>query len=173
MLVAVRLEIPVGVDEEWSITEAVGQADGPAMRDGKPLAGLSETTALLPIAAGACTVHFKAAAGPWSTIQSWGKSPGSLGDQGGRCYIFGRAIATPTGTTLSVTHNIQSGSVRLVAVGGDGEEILANVRSASGVKDFTQMVVEFDKRPDQIKEFRLQTRAYEEVDIPGIALQRK
>ena len=86
-------------------------------------------------------------------------------------YIFGDAIATKKGTTLSVTHNIQDKSVRLVAVDGDGKELPAEIRSGTGVKDFQQIVVEFDQPPEQIKEFRLQTRPYEEVEIPGIALE--
>jgi hypothetical protein len=52
-LVLVRLaRIPDGADHQWSIAEARGAADGPAMRDGKPLPGLSETAALLPANAG-------------------------------------------------------------------------------------------------------------------------
>lgn len=41
------------------------------------------------------------------------------------------------------------------------------------MKDFQQIVVEFDQPPEQIKEFRLQTRLYEEVGIPHITLKRK
>jgi hypothetical protein len=63
--------------------------------------------------------------------------------------------------------------VRVVAVDGDGKELAAEDRSGTGVKDFTMIVVEFDKPPEQIKEFRLQTRPYEEVRIPRIALKRK
>jgi len=174
MLVVVRLaRIPDGADHQWSITEAKGGAEGPAMRAGKPLHGLSETTALLPADAGTCTVHFKVAAGPWNTIQTWGKDPGGVGHRTGASYIFGAAIATNKGTSLSVTHNIQNESVRLVAVDGDGEELPAEIRSATGVKDFQQIVVEFDEPPEQIKEFWLQTRPYEEVEIPRIALKRK
>ena len=147
--------------------------EGPAMRNGKPLPGLSETTALLPADAGTCTVLFKVAAGPWKTIQTWGKNPGGVGSRFGPSYIFSGAIATKKGTTLSVTHNIQDKPVRLVAVDVDGKELPAEIRSGTGVKDFQQIVVEFDQPPEQIKEFRLQTRPYEEVQIPRIALKRK
>jgi hypothetical protein len=77
------------------------------------------------------------------------------------------------GTALSVTHDIQDKPVRVVAVDGDGNELAAEVRSGTGVKDFKQIVVEFDKPPEQIKEFRLQTRPYEEVKIPHVPLKRK
>ncbi len=174
MLVLVRLaRIPDGADHEWSITEARGAAEGPAMRDRKPLPGLSETTALLPADASNCTVLFKVAAGPWKTIQTWGKNPGGVGHRNGASYIFGDAIATEKGTTLSVTHNILDKPVRLVAVDADGKEFPAEIRSATSVKDFQQIVVEFDQPPAQIKEFWLQTRPFEQVEIPRIALKRK
>ena len=173
LAVGVRLaRSPDGAGHQWSIAEARGTAEGPAMRDGKPLPGLSETAALVQADLGTCTVLFKVAAGPWKTIQTWGKNPGGVGGIDAS-YIFGDAIATKKGTTLSVTHNIQDKSVRLVAVDGDGEEFSGEIRSSSGVKDFQQIVVEFDQPPEQIKEFRLQTRPYEEVGIPRIALKRK
>ena len=146
---------------------------GPAMRDGKPLPGLSEMTALLPADAGVGTVRFEVAAGPWKTIASWGKNAGSVGSRIGPSYIHSRAIATRNGTTLSVTHNIQDQPVQLVAVDGDGKVHPAEVLSGGGVGDFRQIVVEFDQPPEQIIEFRLQTRPYEAVEIPRIALKRK
>jgi hypothetical protein len=115
----------------------------------------------------------KVAAGPWNTIESRGKNPGAVGSAIGPSYIFGRAFATNKGTTISLTHNIQGKPVRLVAVDVEGKILPAEVRSGSGVKDFQQLVVEFDQPPEQIKEFRLQTRPYEEVAIPGIALKRQ
>jgi hypothetical protein len=173
-LVLVRLaRIPDGADQEWSITEARGAAWAPAMRDGKPLPGLSEMTALVAPDAGSGTIIFKVAAGPWKTIETWGKNPGSRGDRDGPSYIFSRALATKKGTTLSVTHNIQDKPVRLVAVDGDGEVHPAEIRSGGGVWNFRQLVVEFDQPPEQIKEFRFQTRPYEEVQIPRIALKRE
>jgi hypothetical protein len=172
-LVVVRLaRIPDGADQQWSITEASGRAEGPAMRDGKPLPGLRETTALLPADAGTCTVLFKVAAGPWITIQTCGKGQGAAGTLIGS-YIFGGAIATQKGTFFTVTHDLKGVAVRLVAVDVDGKEHPGVIRSGSGVKDFQQIGVEFELPPDQIKEFRVQTRPYERVEVPGIALKRK
>ena len=62
-------------------------AEGPAMRDGKPLPGLSEMAALLPADAGTGTVLFKVAAGPWKTIQTWGKNPGGVGRDGRELHL--------------------------------------------------------------------------------------
>ncbi len=172
-LIVVRLaRIPDGADHQWSIAEARGSAQGSAMRGGKHLEGLSETTALLPANADTGTVRFKVAAGPWKTIQNWGKNPGGVGGIDAS-YIFGEPIATKEGTTLSVTHDIQDRSVQIVAIGGDGEELPAKIRSSIGVNHFQQIVVEFDQPPEQIVGFRLQTRSYDEVEVPRIALKRK
>jgi RNA polymerase sigma factor (sigma-70 family) len=173
-LVLARLaRIPEGADYEWSITEAGGQSQGPARRNGKPLPGLSAMTALLPADADACTVLFKVAAGPWITVQTWGKNPGGVSSGVGPSCIFSAPIATKRGTTLSVTHDIDDKPVRLVAVDIDGKELSSEVRSATGVKDFQQIVVEFDQPPEEIKEFWLQSRPYEEIRIPRVALKRK
>jgi hypothetical protein len=174
MLVVVRLaRIPDGADYEWSITEARGASWEEAMRDGKPLPGLSEMTALLPADAATGTVRFQVAASPWKTIQTWGKNSAAVSFRDGPSYIFSGTIATKNGTAISVSHNIWDKPVRLIAIDVDGKELPAEIQSGGGVKDFRQLVVEFDQPPEQIKEFRLQTRPYEEVEIPRIALKRK
>jgi hypothetical protein len=171
--VVVRIaRLPDGADHQWSISGAGSKAQGPARRRGGPVPGLSETTAFFPADAVTTTVRFKVAAGPWKTIQTWGKNAGAVGAIDAS-YIFGDAIATEKGTTISVSHDIKDKAVRLIAIDGDGKEHPPEVRSGSGVKNFRQIVVEFDRPPDQIKEFRLQTRSYEEVEIPRIALDRK
>ena len=154
-------------------TRPAADRDGPARRDGKPVPGLSEAVARFPADASTCTILFKVAAGPWKYRPDLGEESGRSWPRTDASFIFGDAIATKKGTTLSVTHNIQNMAVRLVAVDDDGKEHPAEVRSGSGVKDFQQIVVEFDLPPEQIKEFRVQTRPYEEVEIPGIALKRK
>ena len=133
---------------------------------------LSEAVVRFPAGTQVCTIHFKVAAGPWSTVQTWGTNSGAVG-RADASFIFGDPIATSKGTSLSVTHNIQNMAVRIVAVDGTGEEQPGTVRSGSGVKDFQQIVVEFNLPSQQIKEFRVQTRPYQEVEIPGIALKRE
>jgi hypothetical protein len=173
-LVLVRLaRIPDGADYEWGVAEAGASGDGTAMRDGRPLPGLSVMTAIVPANAETCTVRFKVAAGPWATITTQGKNSGGVASRVGPSFIFSEAIATRTGTALSVTHDIQDRPVRLIAIDRDGQELAAEPRSACSVKDFQQMVVEFGQPPERIKEFRLQTRPYEEAEIPHIALKRK
>jgi hypothetical protein len=169
--IVVRLtNLPDGAEHQWWINEANGGSQGQARRGGKPVLDLSETVTQFPIGAPTCTLLFKVAAGPWQTVQTWGKNPGALA-RADTSYIFGDVIATKKGTSLSVTHNIQDMSVRLVAVDADRNEHAAKIRSGSGVKDFRQIVVEFDLPPEKIKEFWVQTRPYEAVEVPGIALK--
>ncbi len=174
MLVVARLaRIPDGADDDWSIAEARGSASDAAKRNGKPLPGLSVMTALLSADADHCTVVFKVAAGPWKTVRTLGKNPAAGSALRGPTYISSGSIASVKGTMISVTHNIKDQPVRLVAVDVDGKELPAEVHSGGGAGDFQQLVVEFDQPPDRIKEFQLQTRPYEEVEIPRIALKRK
>jgi hypothetical protein len=170
--VAVRITgLPAGADHSWWIDGAHGGSRGQAKLGGNPVPDLDEMVTFLDGDQATCTVRFKVAAGAWKTVQVWGTSPGARGARTGTSYIFGKPIETRKGTTLSVTHNIKDDSVRLVAVDGDGKEHPAEFRSGSGVGEFRQLVGEFDLPPKQIKEFRVQTRAFEEVEVQGVALK--
>ncbi|MGO9467753.1 MAG: RNA polymerase sigma factor [Isosphaeraceae bacterium] len=169
--VVVRVtHLPPGADDKWSVKEGNGGSGGRAESGGKPVFGLSEAVTVFPRTLKFCTVRFEVASGVWTTVQTWGKSPGALGSAAAS-YIFSAPIATQKGTTLSVTHNLHDVSVRLVAVDRDGKEHSSDFRSGAGVKDFVQTTVEFPLPPEQIKEFRVQTRPYEVVEIPGVALE--
>jgi len=163
------MHLPPGAEHKWRVKEANGGSEGQAESGGKPAFGLSEVVSVFPRTLKICTVIFEVASGVWTTVQTWGKSPGALGSTEAS-YIFGAPIATKKGTTLSVTHNLHDVSVRLVAVDRDGKEHRSEFRSGAGVKDFVQITVEFPLPPEQIKEFRVQTRPYEVVEIPGVAL---
>ncbi len=141
------------------------------MKDGKPSPDLGEKIARLPADAGTCTIRFKVAAGLWNTIATSGKDGGVGGTPDGGAYIFTTAIATAGGTGLSVTHDIRDKSVRLVAVDRDGKELPGKIRSTRTVRHLERIQVELDQPPAHIKELRLQTRPYEEVEIPRIALK--
>ena len=174
MFVVVRLShIPEGADHHWSITDTLSTAEVPAKRDGKLLSDLRMAIARFQDSTGTCRVHFKVAAGRWTTIQTWEKEPGGVGRPNGPSYLFSGAIATKKGTTISVSHNMMDKSVRIVAVDTDGTNLPAQVHSAYDVSGFQQILVEFDQPPERIKEFRLQARPYEETQIPGIVLKRK
>ncbi|SIO56007.1 RNA polymerase sigma factor, sigma-70 family [Singulisphaera sp. GP187] len=171
--IVVRLTgIPAEADHRWWIDQANGgsHSQGDAKLAGIPVSGLSEIVTFFPSGLDSSTIRFEVAAGPWKTVRTWGKSPGAVGSRE-VSYIFSAPIATKKGTTLSVTHNIQDVSVRLVAVDGEGKEHPAENRSGSGVGDYYQITGEFNLPPDQIEEFRVQTRPYEKGEINGVALK--
>jgi hypothetical protein len=74
------------------------------------------------------------------------------------------------GTIWTVPHDLHDVAVRLVAVEKNGEQHLPAAHSSAGVKDFVLIAVEFPLPPEQIREFKVQTRSYEAVEIPGVAL---
>ncbi len=164
--------IPEGSESDWKI-EPAGSTIHLRARQGKTiLPNLLEMVTLTPLEATHGTAHFRVAAGPWNTCQTWGPSQGAVGGIS-VSYIFSAPIATQEGTVLSVTHNIQDKSVRVIAIDLNGQQVEGKTRSGSGVRDFHQLSVEFGLPPARIKEFCVQSRSFEQVDIPGIALRRK
>lgn len=172
VIVARLARLPDGAEHHWWLAESGGSSRGPAARVGRPLPGVSAMTVIVPENATTGTLHFKVAAGPWQTIGNMGKGGGAVSGIG-VSYIFSGAIAGDNKTSLAVTHNIRDRSVRVVAIDVDGHEIPAKAGSSAGVQDFEQALLEFDLPQDQIKEFRLQSRPFEEVEIPRVALRRK
>ena len=89
-----------------------------------------------------------------------------------REHIVGNAFAIANGTSLSVIHNFQHHSVRLVAVDDQGKSHAGSLGGTIDVTDFRQLTFQFDVALTQIKDFRLEVRPHEQVEIPGIALER-
>jgi RNA polymerase sigma factor (sigma-70 family) len=171
MVVARITHVPATADYHWRVVGARSNSGGESRREGKPVPELHEFVAEFPPDLKSCTVRFEMAAGPWKTSQTWARSQGAIGNRFGPSYIFSAPIATTTGTVLAVTHNIPNTlAVRLVAVDGNGQERAAKPKSGSGVGDFHQLVGEFDLPVNQIREFRVQTRPFEQIEIKDIAL---
>ncbi|QEH38219.1 ECF RNA polymerase sigma factor SigW [Aquisphaera giovannonii] len=171
-VVARVANVPDGAQNDWSIDQGGSSMRRQAVRGGKRVPGLSEVITVLPSEAAFATARFEVAAGPWKTMQTWGPSPGARGSRDAS-YVFSAPIPTREGTALSVSHNIQDKSVRLIAIEVGGREVPGKVLSGSGASDFHQLTVEFDLLPARITEFRLQARPFEKVDIAGIALRRR
>jgi len=170
--IAVRISgVPAGADHNWWINQSKGGSVGRATRAAEPVAGLSLATALFSKGTKSCSIHFEAAAGPWETILDWGNSPGAFGSPT-RSFIFSKSIATSKGTVVSLSHDIEDRQIQILAVDRKGDMHPAKSRSGGGgVKKFSQLVVEFELPPDQIKEFRVQAREYEKIEIPDVQLE--
>jgi RNA polymerase sigma factor (sigma-70 family) len=171
--IVVRLTgIPKGADQDVSITEAQACSRGPARRNDKDIPELIEMNANFATDTRTGTVRFSVAADPWHTELTAGKSSAAIG-AANASYIFGDAIPTKQGTSLAVTHNLNGPALRVLAIDVNGKEHPGGIRSSLGVTGFQQIKIEFDLPPEQIQNFRLQTRPYQTVEIPGIALERK
>jgi RNA polymerase sigma factor (sigma-70 family) len=112
-----------------------------------------------------CAVEIRLAAGPWKT-----ESYNSMYIHGHKLHI-GKPRAYQGGTTLVVAHDLVGVDNRLVAVDRQGKEHLATYWA--GARDETLGVfdVEFALPPDQISDYRFQSRPYELAEITGVALQ--
>jgi hypothetical protein len=171
--VAVRITgEPEGADVGWSVS-GKGYSIERATLAGKEVPGLRLAAVLCSRHLEPCTVTFSVAAGPWKTVETADKRTGafSKGLQKGMGYIFSDPFATRAGVLLAVTYSIPDDEVRLVAVDREGKERLPLRRSGGSARGFYQVVGEFDLTPDQVDEFRLQTRSYEHLEIKDVALK--
>lgn len=165
-------DLPPDSKHGWWMRQSRGWHE-PATRDGKIVPGLSVVVSEHPKGLAASALHFEVAAGPWQVVETWnGRNPGTRSAHGSvPNSLWGRAIATKKGTTLTVTHDIEDAEVRLVAVDRKGQEHPSPERGGSKLKGFTQLEAEFDLSPEEIQEYRLQQRPLEQIEIPSIALE--
>jgi hypothetical protein len=171
--VVVRLTgIPDRADQDLWIKESQGGSKGPARRDDRPVPGLSLLTANFPVGTRTCTVRFRVATGPWHTEVTSDKGSGATSTATAG-YIFGDPIATKTGTSLAVTHDLKGMALRVLALDADRKEHPGVIELSLGVDNFQQIKLKFRLPPEQIHSFLLQTRPYQELEIPGIALEPK
>jgi RNA polymerase sigma factor (sigma-70 family) len=162
--------VPEGADLDLSIAEARGLYRGPARRDAKDVPGLTELIGSFPAGTRTATLRFQVASVPWRTEVTTGTSASASGGTTGS-YIFGDAIATRTGTSLAVTHNVNDMGLRVLAVDVNGQDHAGGIRASLGVTGFQQIKVEFDLSPEKIRHFLLQTRPNQKLEIPRIALE--
>jgi RNA polymerase sigma factor (sigma-70 family) len=171
--VAVRITAePEGADVGWSVSGKGHSIERPTLA-GKDVPGLRLAAVLCSRDSKSCTVTFSVAAGPWKTVETADKRTGAFakGFQKGMGYIFSDPFTTRVGVLLAVTYSIDGDEVRLVAVDREGQEHLPLRRSGGSARGFYQLVSEFDLTPNQVDEFRLQTRSYEHLEIKDVALE--
>jgi len=156
----------------WGVREANGGSKGRAMRNRQPIPNLHETVSGFPDDSPFCTIRFAVADGPWQTLATSDGHSFAQSNANGPSFCFAEPIATKSsGTALVVTHDIQEVATRLVAVDGKGQEHAPSKTSGGGVKGFSLLSAEFDLSPDQIREYRLQTRPYKHAEIPNVSLR--
>jgi RNA polymerase sigma factor (sigma-70 family) len=162
---------PADTDVGWSISPSRGSSSRFKLRRlGLPTEDLAAMVFALPRERATCDVKFSLAAGPWTTAKTAAGSGSESSGANGRSFIFTEPLETKNGLVRVVTHNIQDLAVRLVAVDHAGKEHLPTRSGGGGAGGFSQIVGKFDLRNDQVEEFRLQTRSFEEVTIKDVAL---
>jgi RNA polymerase sigma factor (sigma-70 family) len=147
-----------------------------------------------------CSVHIQFAAGPWKTVASdEGRSfhgGGTMIKDGYRFY-FGTVRPYQGGTIVAVAHNVTEADLhtRLMAVDWQGKEHPpryyadaaartahsfvnhfgrehpANYASKAGREILGLLDAEFALPPEQIREYRVQSRRFERAEIEDIALK--
>ncbi|APW62736.1 ECF RNA polymerase sigma factor SigW [Paludisphaera borealis] len=170
--IVVRISgVPAGLEHMWSIHYGQQVSKGIAKRNGKAVPDLSESTVLFERERKSCTIYFQVHTSPWKTMRMFGKSESASGSISGPSFITSEAIATEKGTKWTITHNFPDDKpFRVVAIDQNDVEHPARNHSGLGVPSFQQLNMEFDLLPDQIKQFLVQTRGLEKIEIPNIML---
>jgi RNA polymerase sigma factor (sigma-70 family) len=163
----------------WHPTRTESYWGGRPTKNGQSAPELDYYEATFKPDAADCGVQMRVAAGTWTTETSHGGGGGYGNFVNGHKFCFGRARAFHaygrTMTAMAVAHNFLGKDRRLVAVDRDGKTHAAAVNAMGSDGDPRWVLdlidAEFDLPPDQIKEFQVQFRPYEEAEIKGIALK--
>jgi len=118
-----------------------------------------------------CSVEIKLAAGPWKTEASDPEHGGHSMVSDGHKYYFGKARSYEGGTSIAIAHNIVGRDNRIVAVDLQGKEHAGNYSSGGGGEILGLLDAAFGLPPDQIREFRVQSRPFERAEIKNICLE--
>ncbi|WP_435021184.1 RNA polymerase sigma factor [Tundrisphaera sp. TA3] len=160
----------------WEITPSAGAtaSSHPFAASGEEIPGLGSVAVCLPADRRTCTVRAGVASGAWKTLLTNGPGSGSImsGD-------FGATFADPTEipnrpardggpTSLTLSHDVLDGDVRVVAVDAQGKETAPVRQSSGGTKNFRQVTVGFDLPLASIREFRLQSRPFEWAEFADV-----
>jgi hypothetical protein len=169
---------------------------GGVAKDGKALPELRAYVVSIRPDRKSGSVQIQLATGPWKTVVSESLSAGVTTIKDGHKFYFGRPRSYDGGTTIAVAHNLVDADVhnRLVAVDYQGNEHSprsytdadaltahsfvnhygrehpASYRSGAGREILSMLDAEFALPPDQIREFRVQSRPFERAEIKDIAL---
>ena len=157
---------------KWLPTEISDYWGGRPTRDGQLVPGLEYYVASFPRDRTTCAVRARIAAGAWKTEAAHDGTGGYSTVQGPLKFYFGKARAYEGGTAIAVAQNIAGQDSRVVAVDLQGQEHPPAYSSGAGGEILSLLDVEFRSlTPDQIREYRVQSRPFEVAEIRDIALQ--
>jgi RNA polymerase sigma factor (sigma-70 family) len=164
----------------WHPTHTDSYWGGRPTKDGKPAPELDYYEATFDRDRAECGVQVRVAAGPWTT-EARNDGGGGVGMfVNGHKFSFGKARPYQSRgrdmTVFAVAHNFMGRDRRLVAIDRDGKTYVGQPSAGSdGDPRWVLDIIdaEFSLPPEQIKEFHVQFRPYEEKEIPGVALHPK
>ncbi len=161
----------------WLPTRSVWFWGGQPSKNGQPAKGLEYCEATFQRNRSHSDVQVKIAAGAWLTVAANNGAAGVAYFRTEHKFNFGKARPCAangrSGTAIAVAHNITGGDKRLIAVGRDGKTHVGFHSIAPSGEPIRLLDAEFDLPPDQIKEYQVQSRPFEEVVIFGVALHRR
>jgi hypothetical protein len=111
------------------------------------------------------------ASGKWETCATASGQGMSSTGTGKNTAVFLPPHAADKGTAIAVAHDFGNVAARVLAIGQDDAEHPSTGYSSSRIKDATVSEFRFDIPPDQIKEYRLQTRPWDtQVKFANISM---
>jgi RNA polymerase sigma factor (sigma-70 family) len=149
---------------EWHPRNCISQQESVTVHGGKPAPELRRAIARFPKGLAFCAVHFEFASGVWTT-----EAPAS----GDRAILFGtpRALPDGAGTAVSIAHNLVDRDTRIVAIDRAGKIRAPASLTWNGSGTLKMLDVRFRQAPDEIREYRLQSRPFHTLEIPRVALR--
>ena len=140
-------------------------------RSGEKVPGMEYYVASFHRDRASCEVEVRVAAGRWKTEAT---DPGAGGHsflEGPIKFYFGKAREYRGGTAISVGQNIVGQDSRVVAVDAAGQEHAPSWQSGAGGDILSLLDAEFRLPPAQIREYRVQSRPFQRVELGPIALR--
>jgi RNA polymerase sigma factor (sigma-70 family) len=160
----------------WLTTRYGSYWGGQPRKNGRPATGLEYYEVVFSLDPTECDVAARLADGDW-TVAASDEGKGGVGMvKDGQHFDFGKARSITAngrpGTAMAVGHK-SNRDKRLVAVDQKGMPHVGVHSIAPFGEGNSLLDAEFDLPPDQIKEYQVQFRPFEQVVISGIKLQRR
>ena len=162
----------------WHPTHTDSYWGGRPAKNGRSLSELDYYEAKFEPAQANCGVQVRVASGAWKTETSTDGGGGTGNFVNGHKFCYGKARAYQaygrSVTAIAVAHNFLGQDRRLVAVDRDGKTHTSIYSTGSDGDPrwvLDQIDAEFDVPRDRVRQFLVQFRPYEEVEIKGIALK--
>jgi RNA polymerase sigma factor (sigma-70 family) len=136
----------------------------PAGQGTKSAPTLLRAVARFPKGLASTTIFVRVTSGPWTTENAWAQPSGGAGAANDRPFLRGEARAIEGGgTALAVAHTLNDRDTRIVARDSSNKLRLPATVTVTGAGGLRLTETKFDLPPDQIRTFKLQSRAFEEV----------